>query len=164
LQNEAIGEARAFEDAETGLRGWRRARPRERQAVTPCVEGGRVVFDTESCTGCVVPAEDGERVWKRWLGDPLLAQPAVAGETLLMAYPDGSRERRLAAFRLADIGGLWQAWLPSDGASAPVGAGSWVYAGLANGELIAFETGAPADDGWPMWGGGPGHNGNGAVA
>ena len=30
---------------------------------------------------------------------------------------------------------------------------------LEDGLLIAFETGDPKDDGWPMWGGGPGHNG-----
>ena len=36
----------------------------------------------------------------------------------------------------------------------------WVYAGTSNGRLIAFRTDDPADDGWPMWGGGPGHNGS----
>jgi Ca-activated chloride channel family protein len=177
MQNETIGEARAFEDAETGFRGWRQALPRGRQAVTPCVEGGRlfigggfgshrfhafdarsgarlwehatrddgptaavfadgrVVFNTESCTVCVVRAEDGAQVWERWLGDPLLAQPAVSGETLLMAYPDRNREHHLAAFRLADGGALWQAWLPTDVITAPVVAGDAVYSTTLDGAV-----------------------------
>jgi hypothetical protein len=34
-----------------------------------------------------------------------------------------------------------------------------ICAGLQNGDLVAIATGDPLDDGWPMWGGGPGHNG-----
>jgi hypothetical protein len=34
-----------------------------------------------------------------------------------------------------------------------------VFAGLEDGSLVSFKTNAPLDDGWPMWGGGPGHNG-----
>jgi hypothetical protein len=35
----------------------------------------------------------------------------------------------------------------------------WVYAGLENGSLLGFATGDALDTDWPMWGGGPGHNG-----
>ena len=31
--------------------------------------------------------------------------------------------------------------------------------GTTEGDLVAFRTGDPQDDGWGMWGGGPGHNG-----
>lgn len=36
---------------------------------------------------------------------------------------------------------------------------TWDDARSEDGTLIAFETGDPKDDGWPMWGGGPAHNG-----
>jgi hypothetical protein len=35
-----------------------------------------------------------------------------------------------------------------------------VFAGLEDGSVVSFETGDIDDDGWPMWGGGPGHNGS----
>ncbi len=35
----------------------------------------------------------------------------------------------------------------------------WVYAGLEDGSLVGFDTCDVQDTGWPMWGGGPGHNG-----
>ena len=41
----------------------------------------------------------------------------------------------------------------------PVVAGGWVYCGAVGGNLVGLRTGDPQDDGWPMWGGGPGHNG-----
>jgi hypothetical protein len=34
-----------------------------------------------------------------------------------------------------------------------------VSAGLEDGSVVSFETGDVHDDGWPMWGGSPGHNG-----
>ena len=38
----AVGDAIAFNDPGTGFRGWRRRLPEGRQAVTPCVDGGRL--------------------------------------------------------------------------------------------------------------------------
>ena len=34
-----------------------------------------------------------------------------------------------------------------------------VFAGLEDGTLLGFDTGDPLESNWPMWGGGPGHNG-----
>jgi len=42
----------------------------------------------------------------------------------------------------------------------PVVSDGWVFAGLEDGSLVGFRTGDELDDGWPMWGGGPGHNGD----
>jgi outer membrane protein assembly factor BamB len=41
----------------------------------------------------------------------------------------------------------------------PVMVDGWIYAGLEDGTLVAVDTGDAENDGWPMWGGGPGHNG-----
>jgi hypothetical protein len=43
----------------------------------------------------------------------------------------------------------------------PVMADGYIAAGLEDGSIVSFATGDPANDGWPMWGGGPGHNGAG---
>jgi hypothetical protein len=40
--------------------------------------------------------------------------------------------------------------------------GGLVAAGLEDGSVVVFDTGDRGDDGWPMWGGGPGHNGVGS--
>ena len=58
------------------------------------VERGLVAFNTESCTVIVCDAATGRVVWQRWLGDPLLSQPAIGGDRLFIAYPTG-RERPL---------------------------------------------------------------------
>src|SRR5262249_22469174 len=63
----------------------------------------RVVFNTESCELEVLTV-DGRRVWKKWLGDPLLSMPAVEAGRVFMAYPDSRGDHRhyLACFDLAD--------------------------------------------------------------
>jgi hypothetical protein len=38
-------------------------------------------------------------------------------------------------------------------------ADSCIAAGLEDGSIVSFATGDPTNDGWAMWGGGPGHNG-----
>src|SRR3974377_642666 len=51
------------------------------------VEDGFVVFNTESCELEVLTVL-GQPVWKKWLGDPLMSMPAVAGGRIYMEYPD----------------------------------------------------------------------------
>ena len=46
------------------------------------------IFNTESCTLEVVEIERGRIVAERWLGDPLLAQPAAANGRVFMVFPD----------------------------------------------------------------------------
>ncbi len=40
------------------------------------VEDDRVMFNTESCTLFAIDVNTGEHLWRRWLGDPLMGQPA----------------------------------------------------------------------------------------
>jgi Ca-activated chloride channel family protein len=173
--------ANPFTDAATGCRGWRQSLPEQRQAVTPCIDGGRlfvgggfgshsfyafdartgallwerstrddgptaavhadgyVVFNTESCTVCVLRAETGDLVWEKWLGDPLLAQPAVANGRVFMAWPDRSGDHQLGAFDLAQGHLLWRAWLPSDVITAPVVAGDAVYCTTLDGAVHCLD-------------------------
>ncbi|MEZ4339512.1 MAG: PQQ-binding-like beta-propeller repeat protein [Sandaracinaceae bacterium] len=42
------------------------------------VEDDRVMFNTESCTLFAIDVNTGEHLWRRWLGDPLMGQPASA--------------------------------------------------------------------------------------
>jgi outer membrane protein assembly factor BamB len=51
------------------------------------VSDGHVAFNTESCTVMVCEAKSGRVVWEEWLGDPLMGQPAIAGDRLFIAYP-----------------------------------------------------------------------------
>ena len=67
---------------------------------------GCVVFKTESCTVCVLDAATGRTRWERWLGDPLLAQPAVGGGAVFMAWP-AKGGHRLGAF---DLHAGWPRW------------------------------------------------------
>src|SRR5262249_59931180 len=58
-----------------------------------------VAFNTESCE-LEVLSTAGRRLWKKWLGDPLLSMPAVGAGRVFMAYPDSQGDRRhyLACF------------------------------------------------------------------
>jgi len=52
------------------------------------VSGDYVAYNTESCTIEVRLCKNGELVWGRWLGDPLMSQPAIADGRLLMCWPN----------------------------------------------------------------------------
>jgi outer membrane protein assembly factor BamB len=92
-------------------------------------------------------AEDGER---------RLTPPAVANGRLLIGTWDG----RLVSFDARNGRKRWEVSVGAPCHWQPVMSDGRVFAGLENGSLVAFETGDPLDDGWPMWGGGPGHNGS----
>jgi Ca-activated chloride channel homolog len=109
------------------------------------VAEGRVVFNTESCTLFVVDAKTGKQLWSRWLGDPLLSQPAVHTGVVYMAYP-GAGGHRLIALGLDRGEKKWEVPIAGDIISAPVVDGDSVYLtifdgtvyryGLAKGELV----------------------------
>lgn len=102
------------------------------------VAGNRVVFNTESCTVFVVDARTGQEVWSRWLGDPLMSQPAVAAGTIFMAYP-GKGGHRLIALALEDGKTRWEAPIKGDIISAPVVKGDAVYLATQDGTVYRVE-------------------------
>lgn len=110
------------------------------------VRDGVVVFNTESCTLFVVDAQRGTLLWSRWLGDPLMSQPAIAEGKVFMAYPAGDGHR-LVALGLKDGKELWHAPIKGDIISAPVVYGSSVYVTTFDGTVYRFAS----DDGKLVW-------------
>ena len=132
------------------------------------VEDGYVAFNTVSTTLVVVDEKTGKVVWQKWLGDPLLSQPAISKGRLFMAYPAGQRRRnsqinnaltkggatatargshRLLAVELKTGRDLWEQAIPGDVISAPVVSGDTVYFTCFDGTSFALS----ADDGKVLW-------------
>jgi len=50
------------------------------------VDDDRVLFNTESCTLFAIDPNTGEHLWRRWLGDPLMGQPATANDLVFSGH------------------------------------------------------------------------------
>ena len=119
------------------------------------VEDGYVAFNTESCTIFVVDEKTGKVVWKKWLGDPLMSQPAIYKGQIFMAYPGGQRtaksnpegSHRLASMDLKTGANRWEQVISSDVISAPVISDGKVYVTCFDGTSYAFEV----DTGKLLW-------------
>lgn len=70
-------------DARSGEREWTASAP-DGGPSAAILEDGKVLFNTESCTLFAVDARSGRQLWSRWLGDPLMSQPA-AGNGLVFS-------------------------------------------------------------------------------
>jgi Ca-activated chloride channel family protein len=121
-------------DAATGRPRWA-IRVSDDGPTAAVVAEGRVVFNTESCTLFVVDARTGKQLWSRWLGDPLMSQPAVHAGVVYMAYPGPDGEHRLIALRLADGATAWERRIAGDIVSAPVVEGDSVYLTTTDGTV-----------------------------
>lgn len=111
---------------------------------TACVvHRGRVIFNTESCTLYVLDARTGREVWSKWLGDPLMNQPAAEGDSVFMAYPDSKGGHggghRMACFDLETGRERWDSPIEADVISAPVVAEDGVYATCMDGTVYRFD-------------------------
>jgi Ca-activated chloride channel family protein len=103
---------------------------------TPAIIKDRwVIFNTESCTLFVADADTGELRWSRWLGDPLMSQPAAAGELVFSAYPK-SGGYRFGAFRLTDGEPQWAVDIAADVIQAPQVQGDSVYFSTMAGTVV----------------------------
>ena len=107
---------------------------------------GVVAFNTESCTLFVVDAVRGRPLWSRWLGDPLMSQPAIGDGKVFMAFPS-PQGHRLVAFTLRTGEEQWRVPLAADIISAPVLHGDSVYSATFNGMLYRHR----AADGGLAW-------------
>lgn len=106
----------------------------------------KVVFNTESCTLFVVDAKTGKHIWSKWLGDPLMSQPAVAGGNVFMAFP-GKGGHKLIALGLMDGKEKWQSSIVGDIISAPVIYNDSVYLSTFDGTVYCFRI----NDGKETW-------------
>jgi outer membrane protein assembly factor BamB len=129
------------------------------QGSRPVVVDG-VLYET---TGDRLEASDVATRQRRWgwsaakavEGERRLTPPAVARGRVLAGTWDG----RILSWDAADGEIVWEVEVGAPCHWQPVMAGGWVYAGLEDGSVVAFDTRDPDCDGWPMWGGGAGHNG-----
>jgi outer membrane protein assembly factor BamB len=133
------------------------------QGPRPALQEGRlfsVVGDTLHCADPVTR----ENHWTRTLFDrpgqgelldEALTPPAVINGKVFLATIVGE----MICLSAATSERLWATHLGEPVLFQPVVARGRVYVGTNTGSLFCLETGDPADDGWLMWGAGPGHNG-----
>jgi outer membrane protein assembly factor BamB len=95
--------------------------------------------NTESCTLEAFDVEAGELRWEKWLGDPLLAQPAAADGRVFMAYPrDG--QHWLGAFVLRTGEQTWEQAIGHDVITAPICKGVKVYIATYDGAVTCLDA------------------------
>ena len=124
-------------DAHTGASAWH-VHTHDDGPTAAVVSQGFVVFNTESCTLEVVEAAGGRVVWEKWLGDPLLAQPAVMNGRIFMVYPKHG-QHWLGAFSLREGQPLWETRLDHDVITAPVVAEGKVYLSTFDGTVWSID-------------------------
>ena len=127
-------------DARTGTAAWH-LRTTDDGPTAAVLAEGLAVFNTESCTLEVVQMATGKVVWERWLGDPLLAQPAVMDGRVFMAYPQAGAHR-LGCFSLRDGKPLWATRLDHDVITAPIVAEGKVYLSTFDGTVWCIDPGS----------------------
>ena len=84
-------------DAETGRFAWATTQLEDNGPTAPVFEDDRVIFNTESCTLFALDARTGKRLWLRPLGDPTLAQTAVANGLIYASHPAAGGGQELSA-------------------------------------------------------------------
>jgi outer membrane protein assembly factor BamB len=109
---------------------------------------GYVVFATESCELEVLRV-DGQPVWKKWLGDPLMSMPAVGNGRVYASFPDSRGDRRhyLSAFDIRSGDEVWRSCIDAEVITAPVLANDFVYLTNLEGTLFCFRE----QDGATAW-------------
>jgi Ca-activated chloride channel family protein len=105
---------------------------------------GRVAFNTESCILYVLDADSGEMVWGEWLGDPLMAQPAITGQRIVMTYP-GQGGHRITARELESGRKIWDVPIIGEVLSAPIIDGGSVYFTCLEGTVYRLDLATGAE-------------------
>jgi eukaryotic-like serine/threonine-protein kinase len=103
-----------------------------------------------------VDPRTGRVIWTRTLrqGDIITPPSIVNGKVFV-----GTMSGNVYALSAETGSILWQVALGEPVDFQPAIAHGRVYVATDRGSLFALNTGDALDDGWPMWGGGPGHNG-----
>jgi len=111
------------------------------------VKKSYVVFNTESCIIYVLKAKTGEKVWEKWLGDPLMSQPAIDDKYVYMAYPSNDGSHHLACMTLEKGEEVWDVRIAGDLISAPIINDGSVYITCFDGTVYRHKT----KDGKLVW-------------
>lgn len=125
-------------DAKSGTIDWHHRCPDD-GPTAPVVASNRVFYNTESCTLEALDL-DGAPLWQRWLGDPMLAQPAAASDMVFAVYPKNGAHH-LSAFGAKDGKHLWTHEVGGDVISAPVAANGHVYLATFDGVVRCVDAG-----------------------
>jgi outer membrane protein assembly factor BamB len=127
-------------DAPTGKMLWQ-YRTSDDGPTAAVVAEGCVAFNTESCELEMLTL-DGKPLWKKWLGDPLMSMPAIAGGRLMMAFPDshGDHKHHLACFDLKTGKELWRKPLAGEIITAPLVDDEQVFLTTLEGSLYCFHV------------------------
>lgn len=104
------------------------------------VKNGYVVFNTESCIIYVLKSKTGEKVWEKWLGDPLMSQPAVDDKYVYMAYPGNDGQHHLACMTLTEGTEVWDVTIAGDLISAPILDKKSVYITCFDGTVYRYNS------------------------
>lgn len=104
------------------------------------VHRGRVAFNTESCILYVLDAKTGKKVWSQWLGDPLMAMPAAAGDRIYMSYPGPDGRHYLSCRALETGKEFWNQPLAGEVITAPVVSGESVFCATLEGTVYHFDA------------------------
>jgi Ca-activated chloride channel family protein len=125
-------------NATTGTVEWATTNLEDNGPTAAIYEDDRVIFNTESCTLFALDASTGKRLWFEYLGDPTLAQIAVADGIVYSAHPspDG---HRLSAFRTRTGAKVWSRRISHELLATPVIHGDAVYASTLDGNTYRFD-------------------------
>ncbi|HUH01135.1 MAG TPA: PQQ-binding-like beta-propeller repeat protein [Kofleriaceae bacterium] len=125
-------------NAETGAFEWATTNLEDNGPTAAVFDDGRVIFNTESCTLFALDAATGKRLWFKYLGDPTLAQIAVADGLVFSAHPspDGPR---LSAYKVTSGARVWSRRVSAELLAAPIVHGDSVYASTLTGMTYRFD-------------------------
>lgn len=126
-------------DADTGKTAWV-FKTGDDGPTAAVVDEDCVVFNTESCTIYTLDLATGKPLWSKWLGDPLLSQPALAKGRVYMAYPGQDAAHHLICLGLKDGKQVWDAKIAGDALAAPVLEGTFVYVTSFDGTVHKYEA------------------------
>ena len=131
-------------DAVEGRIVWSADQLPDNGPTAPIYEDDRVIFNTESCTLVALSAKTGKLLWSKWLGDPTLAQVALADGLVFAAHP-GAKGPELSAYNVTNGALVWTRPVDGEVYATPVVAGDSVYASTIGGHSYRFlrRTGKP---------------------
>jgi len=126
-------------NAVTGTVEWATTNLEDNGPTAAIYEDDRVIFNTESCTLFALDAATGKRLWFKWLGDPTLAQTAVADGLIYAAHPATDGGHRLTAYKVRNGNVKWSRKISGDLLATPVIHDDAVYASTLEGYTYKFD-------------------------
>jgi outer membrane protein assembly factor BamB len=124
-------------DSEEGNVLWSSQSLEDNGPTAPIYEDEDIIFNTESCTLFVMDARTGRKKWFKYLGDPTLAQPAVADGLVFAQHPGGSGSE-LSAYKLRNGAEAWTRSIDGELLAAPIIHGDSVYFSTVGGTTYRY--------------------------